>query len=264
MEKNKKIIIILLAALVAVSCCLVLAVVLPRTDRTGELDSGSGSVSGDAANSAESVEESRTSQNTDTTDESGGDDESNQESDDSDTNSSQTEPETESGWTEEPRPGVIPETYFEEVNEQVTAKIEVNLRSSMDQGSEDNIVCTLANGDVAVRTGVGANGWSRIEYGSQILYCVSSYLTTDLGYTPPDDSDEFKTKFTTVNEKVTAKEATNLRDRPSVMEPSQVIYQLQHGEVALRTGIAGEGWSRVEYNGQVLYCISSYLELVEE
>ena len=66
------------------------------------------------------------------------------------------------------------------------------------------------------------------------------------------------------NEKVTAKEVTNLRDIPSVLEPSQVVVQLNHGDVAVRTGIANEGWSRVEYNGQVLYCISSYLELVGE
>ena len=56
----------------------------------------------------------------------------------------------------------------------------------------------------------------------------------------------------------------SLRDRPSVLEPSQVVIELNHGEVAVRTGIANEGWSRVEYNGQVLYCISSYLEIVEE
>ena len=152
---------------------------------------------------------------------------------------------------------------FQEVNEQVTAKNEVNLRSSMDQSGEGNVVYCLVNGEVAQRTGMGNNGWSRVVYNGQTLYCVSSYLTTDLSYVPPaSETDLFKTKFAPVSEK--AKEATNLRDRPSVLEPSQVMVQLQHGQVAVRTGIANEGWSRVEYNGQVLYCISSYLELVEE
>ena len=154
---------------------------------------------------------------------------------------------------------------FQDVNEQVTAKNEVNLRSSMDQGTDNNIVCSLVNGDTALRTGIAENGWSRVVYNGQTLYCVSSYLTTDLSYVPPAaDTDGFKTQFAPVNEKVTAKEVTNLRDIPSVLEPSQVVVQLTHGEVAVRTGIANEGWSRVEYNGQVLYCISSYLELVEE
>ena len=156
-------------------------------------------------------------------------------------------------------------TQFQNVNEQVTAKNEVNLRSSMDQGSDENVVHCLVNGEVVQRTGIGENGWSRVVYNGQTLYCISSYLTTDLSYVPPaEETDLFKTKFAPVNEKVTAKEVTNLRDIPSVLEPSQVVVQLNHGDVAVRTGIANEGWSRVEYNGQVLYCISSYLELVEE
>ena len=28
-------------------------------------------------------------------------------------------------------------------------------------------------------------------------------------------------------------------------------------------GVSDMGWSRVEYNGQTLYCISSYLQTVE-
>ncbi len=176
--------------------------------------------------------------------------------------------EAESTVTYPPETTDAPQTSdgrFQEVNEQVTAKNEVNLRSSMDQGTDDNIVCSLVNGAIALRTGIAENGWSRVVYEGQTLYCVSSYLTTDLSYVPPAaDTDGFKTQFTPVNEKVTAKEVTNLRDIPSVLEPSQVVVQLKHGEVAVRTGIANEGWSRVEYNGQVLYCISSYLELVEE
>ena len=154
---------------------------------------------------------------------------------------------------------------FQSANEQVTAKNQVNLRSSMDQGNDGKVVHCLVNGEVVQRTGIGSNGWSQVVYNGQTLYCVSSYLTTDLSYVPPaEETDLFKTKFAPVNEKVTAKEVTNLRDIPSVLEPSQVVVQLNHGDVAVRTGIANEGWSRVEYNGQVLYCISSYLELVGE
>lgn len=154
---------------------------------------------------------------------------------------------------------------FEEVEEQVTSKDVTNLRSSMEQGDDSNVVAQLRNGDTAVRTGKGNNGWSRVEYNGQTLYAVSSYLTTDLGYTPPKEEpdDGFKTKFTSVTENVTAKEVTNLRNRPSVEEPSEVIVQLHNGEVIARTGVSDMGWSRVEYNGQTLYCISSYLQVVE-
>lgn len=153
---------------------------------------------------------------------------------------------------------------FTEVEEQVTAKDEVNLRSTMEQGSDDNIVGSMKNGETAVRTGVGNNGWSRIIYNGQTVYCVSNYLTTDLSYvTPQETESEFKTKFTDVSENVTAKEVTNLHNRPSVESPSEVIAELKNGEVIVRTGVSNEGWSRVEYNGQTLYCISSYLEVVQ-
>jgi len=162
--------------------------------------------------------------------------------------------------TADPEVGV----KFTEVSEQVTAKDEANLRTTMDQGSDGNIAARLHNGETALRTGEGNNGWSRVEYDGQVLYCVSSLLTSDLSYTPPkEEKSEFKTKFTSVSEQVTAKDVTNLRNRPSVEEPSQVIAELHHGEIAVRTGISDVGWSRVEYNGQTLYCISSYLELAE-
>ena len=151
---------------------------------------------------------------------------------------------------------------FSQVNETVTAKIETNLRSIPGQGSDSQVLYTLKNGETATRTGISDSGWSRIEFNGSTYYAVSSYLTTDLSYTPPQETQpqqEFQTKFTPVNEEVTAKEVVNLRDIPS-MENSQVMAQLTHGEIAIRTGINHDvGWSRVEWNGQTLYCISSYL-----
>lgn len=70
---------------------------------------------------------------------------------------------------------------------------------------------------------------------------------------------EANMKFTSVNEQVTAKEKTNLRNIPSQGSDSTVMYTLTNGEVATRTGISDSGWSRVEYNGQIYYAVSSYL-----
>lgn len=64
--------------------------------------------------------------------------------------------------------------------------------------------------------------------------------------------------FTTVNDKVTAKELTNLRDAPN-SKTSNVIAQLKNGEFITRIGISDKGWSRVTYNGKTLYCVTSYL-----
>lgn len=65
--------------------------------------------------------------------------------------------------------------------------------------------------------------------------------------------------FTEVNETVTAKSTTNLRDIPSQGSDSTVMATLTNGQTAIRTGTSSSGWSRVEYQGNVYYAVSSYL-----
>ena len=65
--------------------------------------------------------------------------------------------------------------------------------------------------------------------------------------------------FTEVNETVTAKDATNLRNIPSQGDDSTIVYTLRNGETATRTGVSDSGWSRLTYNGQTVYAVSSYL-----
>jgi uncharacterized protein YgiM (DUF1202 family) len=139
-------------------------------------------------------------------------------------------------------------------------------------------MATLVNGDTATRTGTSTSGWSRVVYNGATYYAVSSYLTTDLtataqtdttaqaqAETAPAATSGFKTKFTDVNETVTAKDMVNLRNKPSVTDAdSQVVATLYAGQTAIRTGINNDyGWSRVEFNGQVLYCVSSYIKVAE-
>lgn len=153
---------------------------------------------------------------------------------------------------------------FTEVEESVTAKEVTNLRDIPSQDTDSKVLCQLQNGEVAKRIGISDSGWSKLEYNGQICYAVSNLLTTDLGYSP-DEDDGIETEFQTVDEKVTAKELVNLRNIPSVDDPeSKVIAQLKNGEIATRTGINTDvGWSRVEYNGQTLYCVSSLLKKAE-
>lgn len=65
--------------------------------------------------------------------------------------------------------------------------------------------------------------------------------------------------FTAVEEEVTAKDSTNLRNIPSQGEDSTVVYTLKNGETVKRTGVSDSGWSRIVYNEQTLYAVSSYL-----
>ncbi len=58
--------------------------------------------------------------------------------------------------------------HIEKVDDSVTAKELVNVRSSMDQADDSNIIGELQNGEIVTRTGIGVNGWSRIEYNGEI------------------------------------------------------------------------------------------------
>lgn len=80
--------------------------------------------------------------------------------------------------------------------------------------------------------------------------------------TPPETVEanpEVGIIFTEVNETVTAKQETNLRSEPSTLNDASIVTTLMHGDTALRTGIGHNGWSRIIYNGQTLYAVTSYL-----
>ncbi|MCM1386760.1 MAG: hypothetical protein NC231_05505 [Bacillus sp. (in: Bacteria)] len=147
---------------------------------------------------------------------------------------------------------------FTEVNETVTAKQETNLRSEPSTLNDDSIVTKLVHGDTATRTGIGHNGWSRVIYNGQTLYAVTSYLTTDMEDTgqqaPPQGPI-----YTPVNEQVTAKMETNLRTEPSTASDDTIVGKLHNGETLTRIAVGDNGWSQLDYNGQTVYAVSSYL-----
>lgn len=156
---------------------------------------------------------------------------------------------------------------FREVEETVTAKDVTNLRDIPSQGSDSTVLRKLHNGETATRTAVSDSGWSRLIIDGQKYYAVSNYLTTDLSYHVPEKEpdDGINTEFTAISQNVTPKIEVNLRKLPSVTNPDAVVVAtVTAGEVFVRTGINNEfGWSRVEYCGQTLYCVSSYLNVVE-
>ena len=152
---------------------------------------------------------------------------------------------------------------FTPVSEEVTAKDETNLRDIPSQGDDSHVMCTLKNGEIVKRIAISSSGWSKVAYGENIYYAVSSYLTTDLSVKPAEteEDDGIQTKFSPVNESVTAKKLVNLRKLPSVEhEDATVIAQLKHGDIATRVGISDNGWSKLNYQGETCYAVSSYLE----
>ena len=155
---------------------------------------------------------------------------------------------------------IVPSTeeqkQYTAVNEQVTAKEAVNLREA--PSTKSNIVALLENGTTLNRTAIGKNGWSKLEYNGQIVYAISSYLTTDLSiHEPPKEDIVSGNTFTPASDSVTAKEEVNLRALPTT--ESEIVGKLYSGDFLNRTATSNKGWSRLIYNGQTVYAVTSYL-----
>lgn len=165
---------------------------------------------------------------------------------------------------------------FTAVQESVTPKDAVNLRTAPNTADDGNVVIKIQNGEALARIGINQDtGWSQIDYNGQTLYAVTQYLTTDLNYkTPviPSDPNRVTTAggsvviFEDCDDWVSPREYVNLRTEPStVQENATVSCRLNYGEKAHRTGFSEDfGWSRVEYNGEVLYVVTSFVYVVPE
>lgn len=164
---------------------------------------------------------------------------------------------------------------FDDVVEDVTAKDVINLRSQPSTLDSENIIGQLSNGEVVERIGMNTiTGWSKLMYNGQVVYAVSNYLTTDLTYkTPVEPANPNRVTtgdgrviiFVDVDNYITPKEYVNLRIEPSTSAGDTTVKcQVTNGTLVHRTGYSADsGWSRVEYNGEVLYVVSSMVNGVE-
>lgn len=158
--------------------------------------------------------------------------------------------------TETPTQDIVAGHVFTPHNDSVTAKEEVNLRSQPTTDSE--IIGKLFSGEFLQRTAMSDKGWSRLNYNGQTVYAITSYLSNEVIAQKPEIPTTPSDGFTAVDEHVTAKEETNLRTSPSTQN-SEVVHLLTNGEYVRRIGVHSNGWSKLEYNGQIVYAITSYL-----
>ncbi len=154
---------------------------------------------------------------------------------------------------------ITPSDGFDAVSDKVTPKISVNLRTQ--PTTDSDIVAEVQNGIVLQRIGKNsAKGWSKISYNGQTVYAVTSYLTTELSYQPPIASTPAVSDgFEAVSDQVTPKISVNLRTQPTT--DSDIVAEVQNGTILQRIGKnSAKGWSKISYNGQTVYAVTSYLE----
>lgn len=165
---------------------------------------------------------------------------------------------------------------FEAVDEDVTAKDAAIIRILPDTEGITTVAGQLRNGQFLKRVGINKEtGWSKVMFNGKEAYAVSYMLTTDKDYKTPEPeepdnrvvtSDGYVILFRDCDDEVTAKEYVNLRTEPSTAQGSNTVSaQLKTGLTARRTGISiDSGWSRVEFNGLVLYVVTSFVQQVGE
>ena len=162
-------------------------------------------------------------------------------------------------------PVTVPSDGFTASSGQVTAKIETNLRAQPNTDSE--IVATIKNGEFVTRTGINPNGWTRVSYNGRTAYAKTSLLTTEVNSSSSSSEEPSRIEetddFTAASGEMTAKDTTNLRTAPTT-NGSQIVYTLKRGEFVTRTGTSVKGWTRLTYNGQTVYAVSSFLLTKEE
>ena len=143
---------------------------------------------------------------------------------------------------------------YTDVNETVWATYSVSIRSaaSTDADKLDVLVGSYS----ITRTGVGDNGWSKVDYNGQTGYIKSEYLTTTKPAAASDSTPQTTEKKQETKETVYATAGVNIRAKASA--DADVIGTLIAGYSITRTSDSN-GWSKVDYNGQTGYIKSDYL-----
>ena len=163
--------------------------------------------------------------------------------------------ETKAAETEKTQQDKESSVSYTDVNETVWATYSVSIRSaaSTDADKLDVLVGSYS----ITRTGVGDNGWSKVDYNGQTGYIKSEYLTTTKPAAASDSTQQTTEKKQETKETVYATAGVNIRAKASA--DADKIGTLAAGGSITRTGKTSSGWSRVDYNGQTGYIKSDYL-----
>ena len=163
--------------------------------------------------------------------------------------------ETKAAETEKTQQDKESSASYTDVNETVWATYSVSIRSaaSTDADKLDVLVGSYS----ITRTGVGDNGWSKVDYNGQTGYIKSEYLTTTKPAAASDSTQQTTEKKQETKETVYATAGVNIRAKASA--DADKIGTLAAGGSITRTGKTSNGWSRVDYNGQTGYIKSDYL-----
>ncbi len=146
------------------------------------------------------------------------------------------------------------EEKFTTVDQTVYTTEWVNIINS-NSTTSDKVDTVAANTELK-RIGIGDKGWSKVEYKGAVAYVYTKYLVVK-----ESDEEDKDVVFKDTNETLYAKSSCNLRKSWSTN--SEKVGYLLKGQEVERTGYSENGWSRIKYNGDIVY-VASRLLVIEK
>ena len=124
---------------------------------------------------------------------------------------------------------------------------------------------THITGREKVETGAGSFAES-IETQDEILNPPTPSPEPTQEPAPEPEGNDLGMEFDEVADKVTAKNVTNMRSEPSTSGgEATVVRKLNNGDIVDRIGMCeASGWSKLSVDGEIVYAVTSYLEVVAE
>ena len=134
---------------------------------------------------------------------------------------------------------------------------ELNVRSDTIT-SDDTYVGVAKFGESYTRVKYNSQ-WTMISYKGTNRYVATAYITTDNGSVLFDKVED-KTVYINVETTLNLRTSTFVTNPDGTKYEANIYAPVKRGVQVVQTGISKNGnWARVTYDGQTLYCNTSYL-----
>ena len=156
-----------------------------------------------------------------------------------------------------------------ELEEPVKTTVNDGIRIREGRSTETRMLATIVRGTEVNVYANYSDGWSKIEYSGTIGHCKTEFLTSTEGVPmidveteePEEEPAEETTEnaeVVSVNKEMQFKETVRIRKERST--DSERIGTGYENNLVKVIENYNDGWSKIDYNGTVGYCMTEYLE----
>ena len=163
----------------------------------------------------------------------------------------------------------VSESNAGELEEPVETTVNDGIRIREGRSTETRMLATIVRGTEVKVYANYSDGWSKIEYSGTIGHCKTEFLTSTEGVPmidveteepeeePAEETNE-NAEVVSVNKEMQFKETVRIRKERST--DSERIGTGYENNLVKVIENYNDGWSKIDYNGTVGYCMTEYLE----